>query len=84
MEHTVTDIIKWEYRVERIGSFFGGVKPQDLEALLNAWGEEGWEVVTTHLIENENKINVIAKRPLTDTARRRRSIPSLYNNTEPK
>ena len=40
-------------------------------------GEDGWEVVSTHIIENANKVNVIAKRPLTDRARRERSRPLL-------
>jgi hypothetical protein len=71
------DISQWEYRVQTIGGFFSGVKAEELEDLLNEWGEEGWEVVSTHLIENHNKINVIAKRPLTDRIRRERSRPSF-------
>jgi len=65
----------WEYRVQTVGSLWSGVKAAELENLLNEWGLEGWEVVSTHIIENANKINVIAKRPLTDRARRRRSMP---------
>lgn len=71
------DISQWEYRVQTVGEFFSGVKAEELEDLLNEWGEEGWEVVSTHFIENHNKINVIAKRPLTDRARRERSRPSF-------
>ncbi len=51
---------KWEYRVQTVGAFRSGVKANELEQLLNEWGEEGWEVVSTHIIENANKINVIA------------------------
>ena len=65
----------WEYRVQTVGTCWTGVKADELEQLLNEWGEEGWEVVSTHILENMNKINVIAKRPLTDRARRRRSMP---------
>lgn len=72
------EIKQWEYRVQTIGSFFGGVKAEELEALLNEWGEEGWEVVSTHIKENENKINVIAKRPLTERVKRARSMPSYH------
>ena len=73
----MTDEIKqWEYRVQTVGSFLGGVKADELEVLLNAWGEEGWEVVSTHILENANKINVIAKRPLTERVKRTRSMPS--------
>lgn len=65
----------WEYRVQTVGGFFKGVPADELEDLLNEWGVEGWEVVSTHIIENVNKINVIAKRPLTRTVRRERSMP---------
>lgn len=71
------DIKQWEYRVQTVGAFFTGVKAEELEELLNEWGEDGWEVVSTHIIENANKINVIAKRPLTDRVRRERSRPSI-------
>jgi hypothetical protein len=67
---------KWEYRVQTVGSFWSGVKADELEQLLNEWGEEGWEVVSTHILENANKINVIAKRPLSSTTRRFRSMPA--------
>jgi len=71
------DIKQWEYRVQTVGAFFTGVKADELEEMLNEWGEDGWEVVSTHIIENANKINVIAKRPLTDRVRRERSRPSF-------
>ena len=67
---------QWEYRVQTIGGFFTGVKADELEEMLNEWGEDGWEVVSTHIIENANKINVIAKRPLIDRVRRERSRPA--------
>jgi len=69
------ELQKWEYRVQTVGGFFSGVKAEELELLLNEWGEEGWEVVAAHIIENANKINVIAKRPLTRETIRRRSMP---------
>jgi len=69
------EIKQWEYRVQTVGSFWSGVKADELEQLLNEWGDEGWEVVSTHIIENVNKINVIAKRPLTREIRRSRSMP---------
>ncbi|MFZ5858604.1 MAG: DUF4177 domain-containing protein [Chloroflexota bacterium] len=67
---------KWEYRVQTVGGFFKGVPADELEELLNEWGVDGWEVVSTHILENANKINVIAKRPLTRAALRMRSMPS--------
>ncbi|MEN9564657.1 MAG: hypothetical protein RIR73_2901 [Chloroflexota bacterium] len=69
------DISKWEYRVQTVGGFWSGVKAEELEQLLNDWGAEGWEVVSTHVLENQNKINVIAKRPLTRDVQRQRSMP---------
>lgn len=70
---------QWEYRVQTVGTLWTGVKADELENLLNEWGEQGWEVVSTHILENANKINVIAKRPLTREAIRRRSMPSTFN-----
>jgi hypothetical protein len=67
---------KWEYRVQTVGGFFKGVPADELEELLNEWGVDGWEVVSTHILENANKINVIAKRPLTRAALRMRSMPT--------
>ncbi len=67
---------QWEYRVQTVGSFWSSVKTDELEQLLNAWGEEGWEVISTHIIENTYKVNVIAKRPLSTTTRRVRSMPT--------
>ena len=72
------EIKQWEYRVQTVGGFFYGIKADELEEMLNEWGEDGWEVVSTHIIENANKVNVIAKRPLTDRVRRERSRPSLF------
>jgi hypothetical protein len=72
MSETIT---QWEYRVQTVGSFWSGVKADELENLLNEWGEAGWEVVSTHILENANKINVIAKRPLTERVKRARSMP---------
>jgi hypothetical protein len=71
----IEELQKWEYRVETVGTFWSGVKVDVLQNLLNQWGEEGLEVVSTHILENANKINVIAKRPLTERARRARTTP---------
>ncbi len=80
MEAEMAEELKqWEYRVQTVGGFWSGVKANELEELLNAWGEEGWEVVATHILENMNKINVIAKRPLTREVIRRRSTPSRFD-----
>jgi hypothetical protein len=66
---------QWEYRVKTYGSFFKGVKDDELETELNQWGEEGWEVVAYRLVENTNQAQLIARRPLTRESRRWRSMP---------
>ena len=65
----------FEYRIETFGGILSQVKDDDLEAALDAWGEEGWEVIAVHNLESTNKIRVIAKRPLTQSSRRRHSWP---------
>jgi len=40
----MSETTQWEYRVKSFGSFFQGVRDDLLEAELNQWGEEGWEV----------------------------------------
>lgn len=71
----MTEPNQWEYRVLTVGTFFKGAKDNDLEAMLNELGAEGWEVVGFRTIENSNQAQVIAKRPLDRTARRWRSMP---------
>jgi len=41
--------------------------------MLNELGLEGWEVVGTYVITD--KVTLIAKRPLTASTRRMRSLP---------
>lgn len=65
---------QWEYRVQSVGKFWG-TKDEDIETLLNAWGEEGWEVVTVFSSSGSGNVTVVAKRPLTLATRRRRSMP---------
>ena len=68
-------IAKWEYRVGCFGGMLSETKDQVLEATLNAWGEEGWEVVSAVAMDNSSKVRVIAKRLLTRSSRRERSMP---------
>ena len=65
----------WEYRVQNFGTFWSGIKENEVEQALNEWGQDGWEVVSSVGFENSNKITVIAKRPLSDRIRRRRTLP---------
>ena len=39
-------------------------------------GGEGWEAVSVYTPEGSGKVTLVAKRPLTEAARRRRSWPA--------
>ena len=67
--------IQWEYRVQTFGTFFTGTKDEELEAALNDWGIDGWEVLSLRGVENTSKVVVVAKRPLTSAVRRRHTFP---------
>ncbi|MGD2155334.1 MAG: DUF4177 domain-containing protein [Anaerolineales bacterium] len=71
----MTKAIQWEYRVEMFGSALRSPKEEELESVLNEWGEEGWEAISVFQASGSNKIRVVAKRPLSSTERRRRSRP---------
>jgi len=68
------ELQKWEYRVQTIGRFFG-TKDDLIEATLNEWGEEGWEVTHVYTPEGSGNVTIVAKRPLTREIRRSRSMP---------
>jgi hypothetical protein len=68
------ELQKWEYRVQTIGSVFG-TKDEEIEATLNEWGEEGWEVFNVYTPYGSGKVTIAAKRPLTRETIRRRSMP---------
>lgn len=65
----------WEYRVQTIGSIFG-TKDEQIEATLDQWGDEGWEAINVYTSYGSSKVTIVAKRPLTERARRMRSMPS--------
>jgi hypothetical protein len=67
--------VQWEYRVQTVGSVFGGAKDEQVESTLNDWGLEGWEAVSVYFSANNNKVTMVAKRPLTAASRRMRSMP---------
>jgi hypothetical protein len=73
----MTDEIKqWEYRVQTIGSIFG-TKDEQIEATLDAWGEESWEAINVYTPYGSGKVTIVAKRPLAERTRRMRSIPNM-------
>lgn len=65
----------WEYQVDTIGSALHSPKDEELEILLNEWGEDGWEVISIITPTGSNKIRIVARRPLTEVNRRRRNWP---------
>ena len=68
------EIKNWEYRVQTIGGVFG-TKDEHMQATLNEWGSEGSEAINVFTTVGSGKITIVAKRPLTDRARRLRSMP---------
>ncbi len=74
----MTETIQWEYRVETIGSALRGAKDEGIEATMNEWGEDGWEVISARPPTNSSKMTIVAKRPLTSATRRQRSRDGFY------
>ena len=71
------ELKQWEYYVQTVGSFFG-TKDDLIQATLNELGEQGWEAINVFTPEGSGKVTIVAKRPLTDRARRMRSRPKDY------
>jgi hypothetical protein len=71
------DLKQWEYYVQTIGGLFG-TRDELIQATLNELGEQGWEAINVFTPEGSGKITIVAKRPLTDRARRLRSRPPEY------
>ena len=53
----------WEYRFQRFGSNLREAKDEEIEAALNEWGAEGWEVIW--MTTESNKVMLLARRPLS-------------------
>jgi hypothetical protein len=71
----MADLTQWEYRVQTLGSTLHEVKDKEMYAMLNSWGQDGWELVNAVYIGG-NKVKLVARRQLTSDERRRRSYPS--------
>jgi hypothetical protein len=65
---------QWEYRILTVGGVFG-TKDEQVEAILNEMGEDGWEAVNLFCQTNSAKITIVTKRPLERSERRWRSMP---------
>jgi hypothetical protein len=70
----MSETTQWEYRVLTIGNVFG-TKDEEIEATLNDWGLEGWEATHVYTPSQSGKVTIVAKRPLTASARRRSAWP---------
>jgi hypothetical protein len=70
----MSETIQWEYRVLTIGSAFG-TKDELIEATLNEWSLEGWELTHVYTPSQSGKVTIVAKRPLSASARRRSAWP---------
>jgi hypothetical protein len=68
------ELQKWEYLVQSVGNIFG-VKDEHLEAVLNEFGEQGWEAVNVYVAYGSGKATIVAKRLLTRETIRQRSMP---------
>jgi hypothetical protein len=64
----------WEYRVETLGGALRGAKPEELEALLNLAGQEGWEPahITPHGSSGGRYWVVLRRSTVSPTSRRKR------------
>ncbi len=71
--------VQWEYQAETFGSLLTHMKDEELEAVLDQWGEDGWEVIGAYAIPGTYRFRVIAKRPVDQRKRRERTMPG-YNN----
>jgi hypothetical protein len=70
------EIKQWEYRVQTISSAFG-TKDENIQGTLDEWGLDGWEAINVYTPSGSGKVTIVAKRPLTDRARRMRSMPQM-------
>jgi hypothetical protein len=71
----MADINQWEYRVVSAGTFWTKPKDENLEAILDELGEDGWEVISVFSQYGSNQVRVVAKRLLSGETRRRRAWP---------
>ncbi len=66
---------QWEYRVLTVGSGLTGAHDDQIEEVLNDWGQEGWEAVNVYAPSQSPKVTIVAKRPLSATSRRFNTMP---------
>ena len=63
---------EWEYSVEALGGALRGVRPQEIEALLNEAANDGWEPVNVFQRgASSNQILIVLRRKVTGRTRDR-------------
>jgi hypothetical protein len=67
--------LRWEYYVETLGSTWKTSRDDELTAVLNELGNDGWEIFHTEQLPSSNKLRLIAKRPLSGPVRKEKSWP---------
>ncbi|MBA4421040.1 MAG: hypothetical protein C0391_07810 [Anaerolinea sp.] len=67
----------WEYRVENLGNAWKNPKSDEIAAVLNQWGLEGWDVISISHTP-VGAVTAVAKRRLSDTGRRRHSLNNSF------
>lgn len=70
------EIRQWEYRVQTIGGAFG-TRDELIQETLDEWGADGWEAVNVYTPSGSGKVTIVAKRPLTERARRKKTLPQM-------
>src|SRR4030043_1005440 len=60
LEPVMNEITKWEYRVENLGSVLKSPNDDEIEATLNDWGSEGWEMISVIQHSSTNKVRIVA------------------------
>jgi hypothetical protein len=71
----MTEATQWEYRLESFGTYWTSPKEDLLQATLDEWGEQGWEIISVLKGSSGEKVTLVAKRPLTRVTRRKRDWP---------
>ena len=62
--------------MQTVGGTFG-TKDELIQSTLDEWGMDGWEAVSVYTPSGSGKVTIVAKRPLTERARRMRTMPSM-------
>jgi hypothetical protein len=62
----------WEYTAEILGNIWRGPSEEEMEGLLNAAAQEGWELASAFNMSTGNRVMVILRRETRPKSRRRR------------